>query len=218
MAMFWPCHQMKKKPNSESSKDSPSNEYDDGDIRDEYSRKFIRVDEDSDKEEGFSKKNLVCDNFRHANTHSHVDNSPYGDGSSTNFIKEVNEKSPLSKIPPGFEVTLLFVGWRIAVPMKASASSMHVYYVINKIVLSILVRVFVSLAAFLLGLINLFNGYSLDVADGSFAKKTDVSCEGYLEDVSVINSMDNAYCTLFASIFKSQNIFFVLAIDESFLR
>nr|GEZ75004.1 hypothetical protein [Tanacetum cinerariifolium] len=101
MAMFWPRHQMKKTLNSKPSKDSPANEFDDYDIIDEYSGKFIGANEDSDKEEGFSKKFLVGDNFGHANTHSHVDNSRYGYGSSTNVIKEVIEKIPLSTISPG---------------------------------------------------------------------------------------------------------------------
>ncbi|GJZ10664.1 hypothetical protein Tco_0545423 [Tanacetum coccineum] len=87
--------------NSESSEDSPANGYDDSDVRDEYSGKFIGADEDSDKEEGFPKNFLVGDNFGHANTHAHADNSPCGDGLSTNDIQEVNDKSTLSTIPSG---------------------------------------------------------------------------------------------------------------------
>nr|GEX96039.1 zinc finger, CCHC-type [Tanacetum cinerariifolium] len=55
MAMCWPRHT----PNSKSSKDSPANEFHDCDIIDEYSGKFIGANEDSDKEEGFSKNFLV---------------------------------------------------------------------------------------------------------------------------------------------------------------
>ncbi|GJZ69015.1 cytochrome P450 [Tanacetum coccineum] len=61
---------------SESSEDSPANGYDDSDVRDEFSGKFIGADEDIDKEEGFPKNFLVGDNFGHANTHAHADNSP----------------------------------------------------------------------------------------------------------------------------------------------